>query len=510
MTERPEGADSCPNCGWTSDSQNEAHELEPGALLHGKYLVGRAIGQGGFGITYIAWDLPGEKRVAIKEFYPASVASRQLDRYTVSPFTGVSCAETFSKGRAKFYEEAKKLAQFAGVPGIVSAYDFFEENGTAYIVMEFLEGRTLKEELKSRPDPMGLDEALSILRPVAEAIEAVHAAGLIHRDISPDNIMLTPQGTKLLDFGAARAFSIQGEHSNTINVKMGYAPAEQYNVHGSQGAWTDVYALTATIYRCVTGRVPEQYYERIPVDTLTPPSRLNRSITPEQERVIMRGMALDHEDRFQTVRELMEALKNPLAAPWYAIKSDKFVGGDARTVSLDEDTIKNINASDRTVTVEPPTDTATTETQERTVTVQPFPPRPVPKWKPVLAIFLTVLGSLWGCLGLAATVSLGGSITPLFVTNLLYLLLQLAAIVFAYPTLHSAITLYKSSRVPERSWKPLLLSLLMCVLIPVTRWFLLMTAWVTRQLLFVGGFALMLVLSDFLVHGPYKKASKKP
>jgi len=303
----------CPYCGWDRwdpSLSNLPHELEQGAILAGKYLVGRVLGQGGFGITYIGWDIPANKKRAIKEYFPSDSVTRQGDRYTVMPHSSQGVPQLFAQGRDKFYSEAQNLARFDQAPDIVNVTDFFQENGTAYIVMEFIEGRTLKDYLTSLGRPLELADTLALLAPVARSLELVHAAGLIHRDVSPDNIMLTADGTaKLLDFGAARGFSLQGARTNTVNVKMGYAPDEQYRTHGNQGPWTDVYALAATIYRAVTGVVPTQAIDRAPTDLLDKPTALGAHLTPAQEKVLLKGMAVYPEGRYKSVREFYDAME---------------------------------------------------------------------------------------------------------------------------------------------------------------------------------------------------------
>ncbi|MEG1547321.1 MAG: serine/threonine-protein kinase [Clostridia bacterium] len=309
----------CKKCGWSNSAdQNLPHQLPSGSLLAGKYLVGRALGQGGFGITYIGWDINLELRVAIKEYYPSDSVTRQLSTRTVAPYSAGS-REVFEAGRDKFISEAKSLAKFDNVQGIVSVKDFFLENGTAYIVMEYIDGRTFKEYLDAKSTPMPIDEVLALLKPVVESLQRVHAAGLIHRDISPDNIMLPfDGGAKLLDFGAARAFSANGERSSTINIKMGYAPEEQYRTRGAQGPWTDVYAFCATIYKAITLATPVQSIERMPEDELELPSKLGAKLSNAQEMALMKGMAVFYKQRSQSVAEVYAALLDagtPVKAP---------------------------------------------------------------------------------------------------------------------------------------------------------------------------------------------------
>lgn len=300
----------CPVCGWKRGAENQPHQLSPGSVLAGKYLVGRSLGQGGFGITYLAWDILRQCRLAIKEFFPGDNVIRQRDGYTVTPRDTQEARTLFAQGRERFFTEAQNLSQFGDDANIVTVLDFFQENETAYIVMEYVEGQTLKAYLASLGQPMLLGDALALLAPVARSLERVHAAGLLHRDISPDNIMITASGDiKLLDFGAARAFSLQGERSNTVNVKVGYAPKEQFQTHGEQGPWTDVYALAATIYNAITGVVPASTLDRWQgADTLRRPTSLGIRLLPAQEAVLLKGMAVEHKQRYRSVREFFSAL----------------------------------------------------------------------------------------------------------------------------------------------------------------------------------------------------------
>ena len=283
--------------GMKTDRQNPRC-LAVNTVLAGKYLVGPVLGEGGFGITYAGYDLNMETRIAIKEYFPVELVTRDTTR-GVSTSGGGSDrvislsgekSKTYQQGLKKYVDEARNVSQFAGIPGIVSVKDFFYENDTAYIVMEYIEGVSLKEYLKQKGGRLPEEEALAILRPVLEALEKVHAAGIVHRDISPDNIMLTftekreteqssafhdasaplpaavygnISAVKLIDFGAARMTSKNDQKSLTIILKHGYAPEEQYRSHGEQGPWTDVYALCAVLYRMLTGKVPEPAMDRL-------------------------------------------------------------------------------------------------------------------------------------------------------------------------------------------------------------------------------------------------------
>ncbi len=300
----------CPRCGFDAAGYDAPpHQLKPGSILNGKYLVGRSLGEGGFGITYIGFDLNLELRVAIKEYYPNGFVTRQASgTMSVTPLTGAQ-GEQYIKGLERFVQEARSLAKFHDLDGIVSVKDFFRENGTAYIVMEYIEGETLKQHLAQKGGKVPMEEALSLLQPVMASLALVHSTGIIHRDISPDNIMLTGRGAKLIDFGAARTYVDEENRSRTVTLKSGYAPYEQYQTRGEQGPWTDVYALCATVYRCITGQIPPEAIERLDVDTLIPPSALNVALTPLQEEVLLKGLSVKARDRYQDIPQVFSALK---------------------------------------------------------------------------------------------------------------------------------------------------------------------------------------------------------
>ena len=302
----------CPMCGYDETVHVPPHHLRPRTILNGKYLLGRVLGEGGFGVTYIGWELNLDLKVAIKEFYPSGFVTREITASgagsTVQPFTG-SQGEFFHKGLSKFINEARTLAKFFSLPGIVSVKDYFQENGTAYIVMEYIEGQTLKEHLAKMGGKLPVAQVFDLMKPVMTSLSEVHKTGLIHRDISPDNIMIGKEGyMKLLDFGAARDFTDSGNKSLSIMLKPGFAPEEQYRTKGVQGPWTDVYALSATIYLCITGVPPEDSVERTRRDELIPPSMLGVAISPSQEAALMTGLAVLQERRYKSMQELHGAL----------------------------------------------------------------------------------------------------------------------------------------------------------------------------------------------------------
>lgn len=300
----------CPHCGYNLRLlRAEPHQLQPFTILAGKYLVGKVIGEGGFGISYLGLDLNLELVVAIKEFYPNGFVTRESNHTThVSLYAGKNQSDV-NKWREGFINEAKNLAKFSNLNGIVEVRDFFNENNTAYIVMEYIDGITLKQYLKQNGGKIPADKVFEMMKPVIRSLSKVHDSGMIHRDISPDNIMITKYGgMKLLDFGAAREFAGNAEKSLSIMLKPGYAPEEQYRSHGKQGPWSDVYAVTATIYKCITGTTPLESMERMREDTLKSPKELGIKISDAQDIAIKQGMAVYAEDRLRSMDALYNAL----------------------------------------------------------------------------------------------------------------------------------------------------------------------------------------------------------
>ncbi len=299
----------CPVCGFNERVfSSSLHHLPLRTILGGRYLVGRVLGEGGFGITYIGFDLKLEQKTAIKEYYPSGFVTREAAvTSTVTPYVG-ELGEFFIKGRARFTDEANTLARFNTLPGIVSVKDFFTENGTEYLVMEYISGRTLKKCIEEKGGRLPVEAVLEMLRPVIGSLAVIHKSGIVHRDISPDNIMITGEGNvKLLDFGAAREYN-DNDKSRSIVLKPGFSPEEQYRSKGVQGPWTDVYALCATIYSAVTGVMPEEANERLHEDRLIPPSSLDCVIKPHVEGAILRGMALYAQDRIRDMETLERML----------------------------------------------------------------------------------------------------------------------------------------------------------------------------------------------------------
>ena len=307
-----EPGESCPQCSLTAGSYIPApHHLRPGSMLMDRYLVGRVLGEGGFGITYIGCDLRLEMKVAIKEYYPVDKVNRNAEVSTeVLTYQVGPTRESFERGKYKFLQEARAMARMDKQQVIVSVRDFFETNSTAYIVMEYIDGTTLTELVAQKGGRIPPQELFPMLDPLFKALGVLHEQGLIHRDIAPDNIMLEDGAIRLIDFGCARGTET-GNDTLTITLKHGYAPIEQYQQKG-QGPWTDVYALCATIYFCLTGKKPPQALDRIGGDmALLLPSRLGIRLTPKQEEALMKGLNLSPKGRFATMEELHGALYSP-------------------------------------------------------------------------------------------------------------------------------------------------------------------------------------------------------
>ncbi|MFR8012293.1 MAG: protein kinase domain-containing protein [Clostridia bacterium] len=313
MREYEDGLPVCPHCGYRQGTPaREAYQLPPETILNGRYLVGRVLGFGGFGTTYIAWDLVLEKKVAIKEYMPSDFATRAPGETQLSVYDG-ELGEQFEAGLKSFINESRRLAKFNHEDGIVHIFDSFLENGTAYIVMEYLEGKTLKELLKEHGGKIPYEEAVGYILPVLKSLDAVHQTGIIHRDIAPDNIFLTNDGkVKLIDFGASRYATTLHSKSLSVILKQGYAPEEQYRSHGEQGPWSDVYAVCATLYRAITGIVPEDALERCANDKLVPPSKMGINLPVGIENAILNGLNTKAENRIQSAKELAQALSGEI------------------------------------------------------------------------------------------------------------------------------------------------------------------------------------------------------
>lgn len=317
----------CPHCGYRSDEAVDTSVyLKPGTVLADKYLVGRSLGYGGFGITYIGWDFYRSRKVCIKEYFPRQIAVRNPNAVSYTEQLSVSVQYTvntpelytanvtreqqaYMKGLEVYIKEAEILSKFYLMPGIVSVRDFFYGNRTAYIVMEYIDGIDMKRYAKAKGGKLMPGEVFSLLKDVLKALNEVHKKNIIHRDISPDNIMLSRDGkAKLIDFGAARNCA-NGERA-AVQLKQGYAPPEQYDRNGNQGPWSDVYSMCASIYYLLTGiRIPNAK-DRQNQDTVKLLQLLGVPISEKQDFAIHKGLSLEASGRYQTIAELYYDLYN--------------------------------------------------------------------------------------------------------------------------------------------------------------------------------------------------------
>ena len=323
MAQVPDGASACPACGGELSKENENHQLPVGTILYSQsghsFLIGRTKGEGGFGITYAGRELSSGRVVAIKEFFPVRCQPQRQPDGSIRVLNR-HAEENFAHGIKSFLSEASMLRAINKIPSVVQVLDFFEANGTAYMVMEYLNGATL-QTIVEQQGPMRFDELMGPMLPLMQDLGKLHQAGVVHRDIAPDNVMRMPDGSfKLLDFGCARA--LEDGRSMTVLLKPGFAPLEQYTSRG-QTASTDIYALCATIFYSITGRVPPAAPDRLvsiegQPDPLPPPSALGAQLSHEQEQLLMWGLGLQPNTRPQKIEELLarlEELEKAQSAP---------------------------------------------------------------------------------------------------------------------------------------------------------------------------------------------------
>lgn len=297
---------------------NITHTLPIGYVLHNEYVIESVIGQGGFGITYRAHFCNSDSNnsyVAIKEYYPSGIAARKINAdnpYYVTHFDG-KMAVSFRKGIARFRQEAYLLKQFDNLESIVTVTDIFDENNTTYIVMEYIEGITL-QKLIDNEGSLPYSELITLLLPLFKDLERVHENGLIHRDISPDNLLIgTDNKIHLIDFGSANHNNINESRTFTVILKAGYAPPEQYSPKGKLGAWTDVYGCCATMYFALTGHAPMDSLQRMQPENADNDTVMKASLStlkPQVRSALMTGLTLSYKERFPSMSMLINALES--------------------------------------------------------------------------------------------------------------------------------------------------------------------------------------------------------
>lgn len=311
-----DSARACTSCGSPlqtttgSGSSTATYLLSPGVLLQGKYRIEGHLGTGGFGITYEGFDVSRSQQVAIKELWPEKAARQGSAVAWPSSITPKERKLQLSK----FQLEAKYQSQCVH-PSIVKVYEWFEQNDTAYIVMEFIQGRSLYQIFEAE-GVLSEDRVKRYFIQVGEALGAVHEQNFLHRDIKPDNILISPQDNAvLIDFGSTREFIAGQTREMSVTLTKGYAPLEQYSYQGKRWPATDFYSLCASMYELLTGELPTEAVLRVQGNLLVPPRQKNPSLSPLLERVILNGMAMKVEERFQTAAELVSALNGQFVAP---------------------------------------------------------------------------------------------------------------------------------------------------------------------------------------------------
>ena len=303
---------TCTHCGYTEKHTLAEYDALPvGTRLHNRYTIGRLMGRGGFGIIYLAYDEKDEKTVAVKEFYQDGISVRSVDNVNVEPMTTIQ-TDSFNTGLERFSSEAEIISRFSESSEIIGIYDVFRENGTAYYAMEYVRGITLKKYVMQN-GAISPEQAVYITGRILPALDVLHSAGIVHRDVSPDNIMLCANGlVKLIDFGSARAL-LDKEQSMSVILKQGFAPLEQYQRKGKQGGWTDIYSLGASMYYALTLVTPEDPLTRLDSDDYF---LKELHIVPKSlAEILIKACSVKAENRYQSAGEMLEAIKSCHISP---------------------------------------------------------------------------------------------------------------------------------------------------------------------------------------------------
>lgn len=296
----------CPHCGHDNRIRVNDPTYLPATVLQGQYFVGKALGRGGFGITYLGYDMNLERVVAIKEYFPAAMANREAGSNTLHTYR--ESQGDYERGCQRALEEGRMVARMGNVPGVVQIYNVFQANGTVYIVMEYIQGVTLASMVKQAGGRIAWKQLLELMLPIMDALHTIHGMRVVHRDVSPDNIMIRQNGQAvLLDFGAAHNVSEHTASEHSVSLRMGYAPIEQYSRTGKQDGRIDEYALCATMYHALTGVKPpdatERLFEESELQALAP-----AGVPAAVEQVLLKGMSVKAQDRYSSVAEFKAAL----------------------------------------------------------------------------------------------------------------------------------------------------------------------------------------------------------
>lgn len=298
----------CVNCNYEYEEES-SFALKMFSILDNRYIVGRVLGSGGFGITYVAFDILNQKRCAVKEYVPMGAAVRD-NNSTRLKLSSTKHQEEFRHGLISFMKEAEIIKQLSSIPCVVNVMDYFEYNGTAYYVMEYLQGTTLKKLITASKTGLDINFANQIISRIGRTLDQIHKEkGFLHRDISPENIMVLDSGrVVLIDFGSAKNFFMNNNSGYTITLKHGFAPFEQYSSTGKQGPYTDLYALASTYYYMLTGKMIPRATDRVEGITYTPLVDMDRGISQEVSDAVDRALAIKYSERTQTVSEFLDEI----------------------------------------------------------------------------------------------------------------------------------------------------------------------------------------------------------
>lgn len=316
----------CPYCGFNeAELRQESYYLTPGTVVGGKYIVGKAMGYGGYTVTYLGIDAEKNRKVTIKEYLPSDFSTRSEGDTEVTIYSG-DAQEQFEQGLTTFLNEANRIQQLHNPRGIMQVYDCVAENDTGYVISEYLDGKTLKQ-MMAEGKRFSPQEAKNFICEILEGLRQVHPLDIIHCDIAPETIFVSNTGEiKLLDFGATRYVTTANSKSLAIILKQGYAPEEQYRSQGVRGPWTDVYALAAVMYYMITGVVPLESVDRALVDELKEPSKLGIQIPANMENALMNALNVYQKDRTPSAEVFYQEL-NSVQVKRIQVKKQKYETG---------------------------------------------------------------------------------------------------------------------------------------------------------------------------------------
>lgn len=292
--------------------QRDSRALPEGTLLGDRYLIGKVLGVGGFGITYKVWDTINQSTCAVKEYAPSELSYRMKDSTVIK--INSSSLSLFEHGMQRFMEEAQMLKRLENILEVVKVNECFQQNQTAYFSMEFLDGMNLKSIVKNVGGSIDYQDMTRLIAAIGNAMDMIHkTTGILHRDISPENICVLKDGSaRLLDFGSARQTIAGARQGFSVELKPGFAPLEQYSKNGKQGPYTDVYALACTYYYSLTGKMIPSAVDRLEGKEYEPLCRVNPEISAAVSAGVDRALELDYRNRIQSMKEFVDIISGGL------------------------------------------------------------------------------------------------------------------------------------------------------------------------------------------------------